>query len=203
MSKTRVLLCIVICSFLSIMTVRAELKPTKIYAFGFTATFNDSIVYLTDIQELDSAWVSTKTEFLYSRENYSAQLKEHMIMQGVQDPTCVIIYALKRDKAEKKLMKLRKKYDSSKRGDYIIKTIPSTDFHFECISAADDEFALQADSKEARKAARKAAKQAAKERKQKQKDSKRPLPPGGANGGPGGAPGGGFGGPGGGHGGPM
>ena len=36
----------------------------KLYAFGFAASFNDSTVYFTDIQEIDSAWVNEKNEFL-------------------------------------------------------------------------------------------------------------------------------------------
>ena len=36
----------------------------KLYAFGFSASFNDSIVYFTDIQEIDSAWINDKTDFL-------------------------------------------------------------------------------------------------------------------------------------------
>ena len=49
----------------------------KLYAFGFSASFNDSIVYFTDIQEIDSAWINEKTKFLISRDNYSYQLKNY------------------------------------------------------------------------------------------------------------------------------
>ena len=50
----------------------------KIYAFGFSASFNDSIVYFTDIQEIDSAWINEKNKFLVSRDNYSYQLKNYL-----------------------------------------------------------------------------------------------------------------------------
>ena len=32
----------------------------KAYMFGFSASFNDSIVYFTNIQEIDSVWFSQK-----------------------------------------------------------------------------------------------------------------------------------------------
>lgn len=35
----------------------------KVYVFGLAASFNDSIVYLTNIQELDSAWIDDKNDF--------------------------------------------------------------------------------------------------------------------------------------------
>ena len=53
-------------------------RPTSIFMFGFCTSFNDSTVYLTDIQQVDSAWIDTKTDFLYSRDNYSFQLRDYM-----------------------------------------------------------------------------------------------------------------------------
>ena len=35
----------------------------KAYMFGFVASFNDSIVFFTDIQEVDSVWVQEKRNF--------------------------------------------------------------------------------------------------------------------------------------------
>lgn len=31
--------------------------PTKVYMFGFSASFNDSLVYITDIQAVDSVMI--------------------------------------------------------------------------------------------------------------------------------------------------
>ena len=56
----------------------ADNKCTKLYMYGFAASFNDSTVYFTDIQEMDSVWTNTKTGFLYSRDNYSYQLRDHL-----------------------------------------------------------------------------------------------------------------------------
>ena len=45
--------------------------------FGFSASFNDSIVYFTTIQEVDSVWFTQKKNMLAGRSNYSNQLREY------------------------------------------------------------------------------------------------------------------------------
>ena len=55
----------------------------KVYAIGFAASFNDSIVYFTDIQEIDSAWINDKNKFLIGRDNYSYQLKNYFAGIGL------------------------------------------------------------------------------------------------------------------------
>ena len=103
----------------------------KLYAFGFAASFNDSTVYFTDIQEIDSAWVNEKNEFLVGRDNYSFQLKNYLTNIGLEHRTCVISYAIKRKDIEKKYRKMKEKY--VKAGNFIIKYIENKDFHFTAI----------------------------------------------------------------------
>ena len=40
------------------LTASAKVERTKVYMFGFSASFTDSLVYMTAIQELDSAWIN-------------------------------------------------------------------------------------------------------------------------------------------------
>lgn len=69
--RTLLVTAVIIMASLMSLSVSAKIKCVpKIYAFGFAASFNDSIVYFTDIQEIDSAWVGEKNEFLVNRENY-------------------------------------------------------------------------------------------------------------------------------------
>lgn len=135
----------------------AAVKPTTLYVYGFAASFNDSTVYMTNIMVLDSAWVESKNNFLYSRENYSAQLKSYLQEQGVNNPTCIISFAPTRKKAEKKYMKLRQKY-TGKKGAYTIKYIAENDFRFNAISASDDPTVITVASKKAAKAEKEARK---------------------------------------------
>lgn len=107
----------------------------KIYAFGVAASFNDSIVYFTDIQEIDSAWINDKNEFLISRDNYSYQLKNYLASIGQEHRTCIISFALKRKDIEKKYQKMKGKYIKARNME--IKNITKDDFHFTAIKPDD------------------------------------------------------------------
>lgn len=115
----------------------------KIYAFGFSASFNDSIVYFTDIQEIDSAWINDKNKFLVSRDNYSYQLKNYFINIGLPHRTCIISYALNKKDIEKKYEKMKSKYVKS--GNFTIKDVNEQDFHFTAIKP--DEYQIEAAGK--------------------------------------------------------
>ena len=67
--KIRTLLALALLLMPSLMF--ALQKQERLYVYGVATSFNDSTVYITEIQQLDSAWVDTKTGFLYSRNNYS------------------------------------------------------------------------------------------------------------------------------------
>lgn len=74
--KIRTLLALALLLMPSLMF--ALQKQERLYVYGVATSFNDSTVYITEIQQLDSAWVDTKTGFLYSRNNYSFQLRDHL-----------------------------------------------------------------------------------------------------------------------------
>ena len=103
----------------------------KMYAFGFAASFNDSTVHMTDIQEIDSVWINDKNKFLVDREDYSYQLRNYFENKGLSHRTCVISFALKYKDAVKKYNKLRNKY--IKRGNVDIKNISKDEFKFTAI----------------------------------------------------------------------
>ncbi len=150
-------------------------RPTSIFMFGFCTSFNDSTVYLTDIQQVDSAWIDTKTDFLYSRDNYSFQLRDYMKEAGVEQPTCVVIFAEKRKNAEKKFLKLRKRY--TRKGTWTMKNIDQNSFSFQHITPDTPEATYtkeqlreaikkeKAEMKAAKKQAKTAAKTKAREKK--------------------------------------
>ena len=54
---------------------KGEIKP--VYVMGVSLCFGDSVVYFTDIQQIDSVRL-TKEGFLPSREGYSDQLKSYL-----------------------------------------------------------------------------------------------------------------------------
>lgn len=120
----------IICGWTINASAKLKCVP-KLYAFGFAASFNDSTVYFIDIQEIDSAWINDKNDFLVSRDNYSYQLKNYFTSLGLEHRTCVISFALKRKDIEKKYQKMKNKY--VKAGNYDIKSVSTNDFHFTAI----------------------------------------------------------------------
>lgn len=143
-------------------------QRTKVYMFGFATSFNDSTVYLTDIQELDSVWIMNKTKFLVGREQYTAQYKDYLLEANVENPTCVTFFSDKRSKLEKKYVAMRKRYSTG--GAYIMKDVTPSQFHYTT---------MRFDSiEEESKAAKKQRKAAEKEmRKQMKKPNGGGIPP--------------------------
>ena len=114
----------------------------KVYMYGFGASFNDSTVYFTDIQEVDSAWID-KQGFLYSRDNYSYQLRDDLVKFNMEHATCVTTWSKTRKELEKKLLYMKKKYSftntkKKSKFHYLIKDIASSDFKFKGIFPDDE-----------------------------------------------------------------
>ena len=127
------------------LSTAVEAKPKqvpKVYIFGFSASFKNPVVYLTDIQELDSAWIDSKTKFLLGRNTYSTQLKEYLT-QSVNDShrTCVVMFSTEKAKAEKKYMKLKRTYTvkAKAKDGYDVKYLDRKDFSFETVDMSPSE----------------------------------------------------------------
>ena len=121
-----------------------NVKSPHLYMFGFSASFSDSTIYVTDIQDVEGAWIESKSKFLISRENYSYQLKEYMT-DKMQMPTrvCMVFYATNKAKAEKKMKKLMKKYipNPKKKKNmkpYEVRYITASDFKFSPIDMGEE-----------------------------------------------------------------
>ena len=88
----------------------------KMYMFGFAASFNDSIVHFTEIQELDSVWIDQKLKLMAGRENYSYQLRDYLTdKRQMPHRTCVILYNQDRQKLEKEYLKMKRIYTTGKK----------------------------------------------------------------------------------------
>ena len=108
---------IVLAMVMAATTTTAQAKQVQVdhmYMFGFSASFNDTILYLTDIQDVEGAWYDTKAKALLARDSYSDQLKTYLSEnKGLPNRVCLVIFATTKKKAEKKYQKLKKKYMSS------------------------------------------------------------------------------------------
>ncbi len=105
-------------------------RPAKIYMFGFAASFNDSTVYLTDIQTVNAYLVNNRTKFLANREDYSYQLRNYLQSNGLEVyPTCITMFAENEKDATKKYLKLKERYEKSKK-KYSIKSLKDSQFKY-------------------------------------------------------------------------
>ena len=122
---------------LTVLGISAKsLKTNQVYMFGFSASFKDSIVYVTDIQHVEGAWIETKNKFLLGRDNYSYQLKNYLTDSlSRPDRICMVFYALKKKKAEKQYLKLMKKY---KKG-YEVRYLNAREFKFDAVDMSPDQ----------------------------------------------------------------
>ncbi len=131
----------------------AAQKKTPVYMWGLVTSFNDSTVYFTDIQLVEGSYTDSKTGFLYSRDNYSYQLRDYMKKEGCAHPTCVTLYAKTRKEIEKKYTSLKKRYATG--GRYNVKYITSNDFSFSPISPNESEMSETAKAPKKAKKSRK------------------------------------------------
>lgn len=110
-----------------------RVQVPKMYIFGMAASFNDTIVHFTNVQEIDSAWIDSKSKFLQDREIYSLQLK-NFLTNHKQMPyrTCLVVANKSRKKLEKKYKKFQKLYTQSKdkKQHYDIRYLDNSEFQF-------------------------------------------------------------------------
>lgn len=103
-------------------------KEKKVYAFGVGASFNDSVVYCTEVQVLDSIELD-KSGFLPKRELYTYQLKSYLEYEMKKpDYTCMIYFSENKTKLEKEAAKMKGKYKKSK--GVALQTVASSTFTF-------------------------------------------------------------------------
>ena len=122
-------------------TANARKQPVPhMYMFGLAASFTDTIVHFTDIQELDSVWIESKNDFLQERDSYSSQLREYLNQkQQMPHRTCIVFYSQKRAKLEKKFQKIMRLYTQSKDGlqHFDVRHIDPQQFHFTTIDLSE------------------------------------------------------------------
>jgi hypothetical protein len=117
-----------------LMACPAEAKRISrpVYMFGFSASFKDSVVYITDVQNVQNAWLESKTNHLLGRESYSGQLKDYLTDKlQLQTRICLVFFGTSKGQAEKKLQKIKKRYTEKAKGSFDVRYITATDFRFE------------------------------------------------------------------------
>ncbi len=129
-----------------LMAVGAEAKgsnreKSKVYIFGMAAAFTDTIVHFTSIQEMDSAYLNKKRNFLLGRDLYSGQLREYLNGQLLMPHrTCIVLYDKKRKKLEKKYAKMMRLYTTQNKGarKFDVRNIGEQDFRFHNVDVSEE-----------------------------------------------------------------
>lgn len=164
-----------------------EVMVPKMYMYAFAASFTDSIVYMTNVMEVDSVWIQSKSKFLIGRDSYSRQFRDFLNEEKkMPNRTCVVFFNKSKSKAEKKYLKLRKLYTQSKNGQaqYDVRILNNDEFKFrpfdinayiqaeqDRIQQAKDQAKLAAQQKKLAKQAKREARKARKEAKSERKNA--------------------------------
>lgn len=112
-------------------------RRVTMYVCGMNFSFNDSLVYFTDIQVMDTVAVYGKYDILKNRDQYAYQLRNFMTDKLHRpNTTSVILHNMDKEKLTKKLLKLRDKYVFTGKGkkkklsNYDIRNLSSEEFKF-------------------------------------------------------------------------
>ncbi len=188
MKVSKLALAVATTALLTSISISAKNEVRKAYMYGIATSFNDSTIYLTHIQEVDSAWFTSKYHFLISRENYSYQLRDFLENHGDGNRTCSVMFGFDKKKVEKKWNKLYAKYTAKQkvtkknkkhendRPPYNVAFI--NDFTFEGIAPTEEVVEekpklTKAEKKQAKKDAKEAKKKAKVEKKQAKANKKK------------------------------
>ena len=139
MKKIAILFMTLVALGVATTTNAKKVVTPRMYIFGMAASFNDSTVYFTNVQELNNVWVEKRHKELDVHQLYSMQLRDYLNNQKIQNRTCIVIANEKRSKLEKKFLKLRKLYTQSKDGKvhFDVKYLGDQDFKFTTIDMTD------------------------------------------------------------------
>lgn len=114
-------------------SARGSIKQT-VYMFGLSASFNDSIVYFTPIQEVEAYIAKDKSHFLVNRDEYSSQLQNYFDNRGQLHRTCVTIYDTDKAKLEKRYAKMKEKYTTKSKNKFDVTYLGDDDFKYETVT---------------------------------------------------------------------
>lgn len=129
-----------------------KIVQQKVYIYGFSVSFVDSVAYLTDVMELDSASILSNG-FLAERQLYSMQLGNYIQERfNLANTTNAVFFSKKRKDLDSKHEKMNRRYQRSVNLSLIY--LSQDDFRFhpeEHIEAVeiDEEAETSAEGKEA------------------------------------------------------
>lgn len=129
MNKIKIILLLVVVACVAVVRAERKVKPGQAYMFGVSASFTDSVVYITDVQLLDTVYFQPKGDYLAERALYSNQLQFYLEEQcGKSHQTCAVFYHRSRKKIEKIYSSVKKKYAKDK--TVVVQPLGADSFRF-------------------------------------------------------------------------
>lgn len=118
MNLTKLIICCGLLSLFALQPVEAKRKKVvqkPVYMIGVGISLVDSMVFISDMQLVDSVTIEKKTKFLMDRQLYSFQLQHYLEAAYKSGPyvPCVF-YSPKRKKMERQYLSLHKRYVQNK-----------------------------------------------------------------------------------------
>lgn len=112
---------------------KPAIETQTLYLIGTSMSFNDSIVYMTDVQPVEKAYLDKK--FLGGAKEYSTQMDNYFTEKFQDKRINAVFFSTTRKSAEKIYVKLRKKFN--KEGNEM-KPLSTGEFTFKPISPAEE-----------------------------------------------------------------
>lgn len=107
----------------------AKPRKTQVYMFGVSASFTDSIAYMTQVQLMDPVYIESKTGFLYDRSIYSQQLQIFVERYDNRpNTTCAVFFSHSKSAMLKKYAAVKAFYQS--KNEVTIKELTAEAFQF-------------------------------------------------------------------------
>lgn len=86
-------------------------SQTKTWGFSVTQCLTDTTIYLSAVQEVEGVTYAPKTGFANERASLARQLELAVAASGlIPHPTTALVLLPSKDKAEKKYIKLRRRF---------------------------------------------------------------------------------------------
>jgi len=110
-------------------TRKSETYATSVYLFSVSSQFGDSVVYITTLQEVDSALLTKKYDYLSFRSAYSKQFNDYIsTAYAAQNQVTSVFYDKNRKKALRRFNKVMKRYEENH--DLVLRMVTDDQFHF-------------------------------------------------------------------------
>ena len=95
----------------TVLAKKERVSTASVYMFGVAVSYNDSTVYITDMQQVDGVTIENKHKFLMDRQAYSIQLQSDLQNRYGKGPfVSALFFGQKSKKVERQYLKVRKRY---------------------------------------------------------------------------------------------